>query len=108
VPRARDLLKTDAERKAFDFFQAPDDIQNPYFLPPGTPADVLAAYRKAFDAVVKDPAYLADAEKRKQKVVPQTGEYVAKIIAEMYATPPEVIERVKQATSVAGRIGTKK
>lgn len=107
VPRAKDLLKTDVERKAFDFFQAPDDIQNPYFLPPGTPADILAIYRKAFDAVVKDPAYLADAEKRKQKVVAQNGAYVEKIIAEMYATPKDVIERVKQATSVTGRIGTK-
>ncbi len=107
VPRARDLLKTDAERKAFDFFLAPDDIQNPYMLPPGTPADVLAVYRKAFDAVVKDPVYLAEAAKRQQKVVPQTGQFVQDTIASMYATPPEVIERVKQATSVTGRIGTK-
>lgn len=107
VPRAKDLLKSDAERKAFDFFQAPDEIQNPYMLPPGTPADILAIYRKAFDAVVKDPAYLAEAAKRKQNVVPQTGDFVQKTIAAMYATPPEVIERVKQATSVTGRIGTK-
>lgn len=108
VPRAKDLLKTDAERKAFDFFQAPDEIQNPYMLPPGTPADVLATYRKAFDAAVTDPAYLADAEKRKQNVVPRTGDFVQKTIAEMYATSPEVIERVKKATSVAGRVGEKK
>ena len=107
VPRAKDLLKSDAERKAFDFFQAPDEIQNPYMLPPGTPADILALYRKAFDAVVKDPAYLAEAAKRKQNVVPQTGDFVQKTIAAMYATSPEVIERVKQATSVTGRIGTK-
>jgi tripartite-type tricarboxylate transporter receptor subunit TctC len=108
VPRVRDLLKSDVERKAFDFFLASDDIQNPYMLPPGTPPDVLALYRKAFDMAVKDPTYLAEAEKRKQKVVPQTGDYVQKIIASMYATPPEVIERVKQATSVTGRIGEKK
>jgi tripartite-type tricarboxylate transporter receptor subunit TctC len=108
VPRAKDLLKTDEERKAFDFFQAPDEIQNPYMLPPGTPANVLAVYRKAFDTAVKDPAYLAEAEKRKQNVVPQNGDFVQKVIAEMYATPPEVIERVKKATNVAGRVGEKK
>jgi tripartite-type tricarboxylate transporter receptor subunit TctC len=108
VPRAKDLLKTDAERKAFDFFQAPDEIQNPYMLPPGTPAEVLATYRKAFDAALKDPAYLADAEKRKQKLVPQNGEFVEKTIASMYDTPTAVIERVKQATSVTGRVGEKK
>ena len=107
VPRAKDLLKTDVERQAFDFFQAPDDTQNPYMLPPDTPAEVLSVYRKAFDSVVKDPAYLADAVRRKQKVVPQTGAYVQKTIDSMYATPRAVIERVKQATSVTGRIGTK-
>lgn len=107
VPRVRDLLKTDTERKAFDFFLASDDIQNPYMLPPGTPAEVLAVYRKAFDAVVKDPAYLAEAAKRQQKVAPQTGQFVQDTIAAMYATPSDVIERVKQATSVTGRIGTK-
>jgi tripartite-type tricarboxylate transporter receptor subunit TctC len=77
-------------------------------LPPGTPAEVLATWRKAFNAAVKDPAYLAEAEKRKQKILPQTGEFVQKTIDEMYATPPDVIERVKQATNVAGRIGKKK
>lgn len=107
VPRAKDLLKTDAEREAFDFFQAPDEIQNPYMLPPGTPPDILALYRGAFDAAVKDPAYRTDAEKRKQNVVPQNGAFVQKVIASMYATPPEVIERVKKATNIAGRIGTK-
>ena len=107
VPRAKDLLKTEAEREAFDFFQAPDEIQNPYMLPPGTPDDVVAIYRTAFNTAVKDPVYLAEAEKRKQNVVPQTGEFVQKTIASMYATPPEVIERVKKATSVTGRIGTK-
>ena len=48
------------------------------------------------------------AEKRKQNVVPQTGDFVQKTIASMYATPPEVIERVKKETSVAGRVGEKK
>lgn len=108
VPRARELLKSDADRDAFDFFQAPDGIQNPYMLPPNTPPDILALYRKAFDATVKDPDYLAEAEKRRQNVAPQNGEFVQKTIASMYATPPAVIERVKKATSTAGRIGTKK
>lgn len=107
VPRAKDLLKSEDERKAFDFFQAADEIQNPYMLPPGTPPDILALYRKAFEATVKDPAYLADAKKRQQNVVPQSGEFVQKTIANMYATPPDVIERVKKATNVAGRIGNK-
>lgn len=107
VPRVEDLLKTDAEREAFDFFQAPDEIQNPFMLPPGAPAAALAVYRKAFEATVRDFTYLAEARKRRQNVMPQDGGFVHKTIASMYATPPEVIERVKKATNIAGRIGTK-
>jgi hypothetical protein len=52
---------------------------------------------------MKDRAYLADAEKRQQSLAPRTGEEVAAIIESMYATPPQVIERVKRATTITGR-----
>jgi tripartite-type tricarboxylate transporter receptor subunit TctC len=104
APQAMALLKSDADRQALSFFQAADDIQNPWFMPPGTPPQAVAAYRKAFEAAVKDPAYLADAEKRTQTITPRRGEEVEARIRSMYATPPEVIERVKRATTVTGRI----
>jgi tripartite-type tricarboxylate transporter receptor subunit TctC len=106
APQAAALLGNEADRQALKFFQSPDEMQNPWFLPPATPPEVVAAYRKAFDATVKDPAYLADAEKRMQTVTPHRGDEVQAIVESMYATPPEVIERVKRATTVTGRIGS--
>jgi tripartite-type tricarboxylate transporter receptor subunit TctC len=103
TPRAVDLLKSDADRRALAFFQAPDEIQDPLFTPPDTPDEVLQVYRRAFEATMKDRAYLADAEKRQQSLAPRTGEEVAAIIESMYATPPQVIERVKRATTITGR-----
>jgi tripartite-type tricarboxylate transporter receptor subunit TctC len=104
VPAVKDLVKTDADRKALDFFQAVDEIQNPYFLPPGTPKNILEVYRKAFDATVKDAEYLADATKRRQGVVPSSGAKVEAAIKAMYATEPAVIERVKNGIRTEGRI----
>jgi hypothetical protein len=103
TPRAIDLLKSDADRRALTFFQAPDEIQNPLFLPPDVSDDVLKVYRQAFEATMKDRAYLADAEKRHQSLAPRPGEEVAATIAGMYETPSEVIERVKRATTITGR-----
>ena len=101
VPRARSLLKSDDDRLAFEFFQGPDEIQNPFMLPPGAPADIVDSYRKAFVAAVKDPEFVALAAQRQMNIAPHTGAEVQAKIAAMYATPPAVIERVKRATSLA-------
>jgi tripartite-type tricarboxylate transporter receptor subunit TctC len=103
APRVSDFLKTDADRQALDFFTAPDNIQYPYMLPPGASAPMVELYRKAFDAAVKDPTYLAEAKQRRQEIVAHTGADVQKIIAGMYATPKSVIDRVIQATTPAAR-----
>lgn len=103
APRLSDFLKTDADRQALDFFTAPDDIQYPYMLPPGASAEIVALYRKAFDAAVRDSAYLAEAKQRRQEIVPHAGAEVQKIIAAMYDTPKSVIDRVVRATTPVGR-----
>lgn len=100
APYARDLVTTESGRQALDFFSAPDEVQNPFMLPPGTSDEIVDAYRSAFDAATKDPAYMAAAARTRQDVVPQSGAAVEGIIQAMYATSPEVINFVKQATSI--------
>jgi tripartite-type tricarboxylate transporter receptor subunit TctC len=101
APRLSDYLTSDADRQALAFFTAPDDIQYPYMLPPGASAEIVTAYRKAFEAAVKDPAYVAEANQRRQEVAPHTGDEVQKIIAAMYDTPKDIIDRVIKATTPA-------
>jgi tripartite-type tricarboxylate transporter receptor subunit TctC len=103
TPRLIDLLKTDAERQAVTFFQGPDEIQDPFFLPPDTSPEVLSVYRGAFNETMKDRDYLADAAKRNQLLSPRPGEEVQATIEGMYATPQAVIDRVKKATTITGK-----
>lgn len=100
APRLPRLLKNDADRQALAFFSMPDEIQNPLMLPPATPAEIVAVYRKAFDAAMKNAAYRADAERLKQSISPHTGQQVQEIIEAMYSTSPDVVRRVVRATSV--------
>jgi tripartite-type tricarboxylate transporter receptor subunit TctC len=72
-------------------------------LPPGSPPDVVDAYRKAFVTAVKDPEFLALAAQRQMNIVPRTGPEVQAKIEAMYATPPAIVERVKRATALAGK-----
>jgi tripartite-type tricarboxylate transporter receptor subunit TctC len=70
-------------------------IPRALLLPPGVPADRLAAWRAAFDATVVDPQFRADAAKAKLHIKPMPGAAVEPIIAAMMATPEAVLERTR-------------
>jgi hypothetical protein len=46
-------------------------------------------------AMVKDPAFIAEAEKMSLELSPIDAEAVRKVIVQMQSTPPEVIEQFK-------------
>jgi hypothetical protein len=60
------------------------------------PADRVEAFRRAFDATMVDPTFLADAAKRKTAVEPMKGEEVQKIVANAVAAPPDLVQEVKR------------
>jgi tripartite-type tricarboxylate transporter receptor subunit TctC len=61
-------------------------------MPPGVPADRLQALRAAFDATMKDPAFLADAKRQDLEVRPLSGADADALIREVYATPSAIVK----------------
>ena len=55
----------------------------------------MAALRKAFDDVVKDPDFLSEANRLRIEIDPLTGVELQKIVHEVQSIPPDVIEKVK-------------
>jgi len=53
--------------------------------------------RKAFDAVMKDPAFLAEAAKRQLDIDPRPAAYPHALADKLAAASPELLARVKQA-----------
>ena len=72
----------------------------PLIGPPGMPAPIVAALRKAMAEAVKDKAFLADAAKIGLDIDPMSGEETEQAFARFYRTPPAV---VKRAISIMGR-----
>jgi len=97
VPLFLDLAKTDAERAALRLMLARLEYGRPFFLPPNVPAARVQALRRAFDATMKDPAYLAEADKLKIDVEPLTGEEVAAFVEQVSRTPADTVARVRAA-----------
>jgi tripartite-type tricarboxylate transporter receptor subunit TctC len=97
VPTALEHAPTEAERNMLSVYFGPNEMGRPYIGPPGIPQDRLQAVRRAFDATMKDPAYIAEAESQQMDVEPMTGEEMQDLIKSFYATPPEILARLKVA-----------
>ena len=70
---------------------------SPYVLPPGVPAERVAALRKAFVAALSDPGLRAEAAKMQLDVDPMAGDELQALIASIYATPQHLVERARLA-----------
>jgi tripartite-type tricarboxylate transporter receptor subunit TctC len=99
VPMVMSLAKSDAERQAMRLLFARTEYARPYFLPPDVPKDRVQALRRAFDATLKDPAFIAEAHKLKLELSPMTGEALQTLVADLAKTPPDVVARVRKALS---------
>ena len=97
VPNIFEFLHTDADRAAVKLMVARLEFGRPFFLPPGVPADRVAALRRAFDATMKDKGFLADSAREKLEIDPLSGEDVQKLVEEVAHTPPDVVARVRAA-----------
>jgi tripartite-type tricarboxylate transporter receptor subunit TctC len=99
VPFVLDLAKNADQRATLAFIFSRQAWGRPYMAPPGVPADRAKALQDAFMATMKDPKFLADANKQKLEIAPLSGPKVASLIKQMYDTPRNIVELAALATS---------
>jgi tripartite-type tricarboxylate transporter receptor subunit TctC len=97
VPMILDGVRSADDRKALELFFARAAIGRPFVAPPDIPADRLAVLRQAFEATLRDPAFLDDAKKQNLNVVPVSGRAMFDLIVNAYRTPPEIVQRTLRA-----------
>lgn len=97
VPYVVDLAGSQSEKRALNLLLAAGEVARPYIMSRAVPADRLAMLRAAFDAVMKDPQFLADADKQKLPVTPISGAEAAKLIAGIYASTPQEVSAAREA-----------
>jgi tripartite-type tricarboxylate transporter receptor subunit TctC len=97
VPLAASFAKSDEDRQVMELVMSQGVFGRPYVLPPGVPAERVAALRKAFTATLQDKALLAEVERMKLDVDSMAGDELQSLVARLYALPPAVIQRAKQS-----------
>jgi tripartite-type tricarboxylate transporter receptor subunit TctC len=91
VPAALDLVKDPHKKRVLSLILMRQETGRPLAAPPDVPADRLAALRRAFDATIKDPAFIAEAEKLQLEIDPMTGSQIHAMLAEAFATPKDIV-----------------
>jgi len=97
VPWIMDILPTEADKQVFRVVLANLAFSRPIVAPPGVPEDRLAALAKAIEDTAKDPEYLAEAKKQTMSAKYYSREKIAALLKDVYATPKEQIDKVKEA-----------
>jgi hypothetical protein len=100
TPSVMDFAKTELDRQALELLFSPQAVAWPLVAPPDVPADRIATLRRAFDATMTDPAFVAEATRLRIDVEPVTGEAMQKIVQRIGTFDHNVVERALKLTAV--------
>jgi tripartite-type tricarboxylate transporter receptor subunit TctC len=97
VPLMQEITDDPHAKKALTFLSSGAAIGRALLAPQDVPADRLAALRAAFDKVVVDPDFLADAKKHDIYINPTPGTEVQQVSDSIIHTPKDVIDLTSKA-----------
>lgn len=103
VPLMLELAKNEEDRQVLTFLSSDMGIARAFATTPDTPPERLGALRKAFMALMSDPAFLAEAEKQQMDIDPSGPDEVLKVVVSMIEAPPSVIARARALLAPSGK-----
>lgn len=96
VPLVMDFAKTDEQQQIFKLIFARQVMGRPFLAPPDIPQDRADALRTAFTDTMRDPAFLADAEKTQLEITPVAGDAIEKLVTEVYQAPKAIAAKAAE------------
>ena len=103
VPLATDLVRDPEQLKIMRLLLTSQAMARPFAAPPDIPAERKAALVAAFDATMRDGDFVAEAQKLSFDVRPVGASTIDGLLAEVYATPKDVLARAAKAISSTGQ-----
>jgi len=98
VPSALDLVNDPVKKQVLELILIRQEIGRPLAAPPGVPADRLEVLRRAFDDTMRDPEFLAEAEKLQLEIEPLRAREIDTLLANAFATPKAIVAQAAELT----------
>ncbi len=97
VTYLNEFVKKPEDKAFLKVLTMPAATVRPWATVPGTPKDRVKILRDAFDATLKDPALLKEAERMRVEIAPKSGEWVVEYLRKTKEElKPEVVQRAKK------------
>jgi tripartite-type tricarboxylate transporter receptor subunit TctC len=103
VPRMIDLATNDDMRTVFELVSITSLIGRPVLTAPGVPPERVAALRQAFDAMMQDPEFRADAAQMEREIHPIPGVELDALVKKQLNAPKSAIDLLKAALAKKDR-----
>jgi len=81
----------------FDFVGRVASLARPIATNADVPAERVAALRRAFNATMRDPEFLIEAERQLMEITPMAGDALAQLVTDIVNAPSAVVEQVRRA-----------
>jgi tripartite-type tricarboxylate transporter receptor subunit TctC len=98
APAMVEFGATAEDKQLLALFASNAEVGRALMAPPEIPADRLAVLRKAFTAMVADPAFKDEVEKRRIELGPMSGEEMQTLMRDTLDISPVVIARAIELT----------
>ncbi len=95
VPLMVDLAPNATARAVFELVTITGELGRPFLTAPDVPADRVKILRDAFDATMKDPDYLAEAEKTQKEIHPIHWDEMDALVKRVLNAPKEAKDYLK-------------
>ena len=96
VPLLIDLVKTPEEKQIVTVVTLPTALGYTSWLAPEVPPARMKLLREAYDATMRDKAFLEEAARHAMLIRPQTGAEIEVLVKQAAAAPKPVLERTAQ------------
>jgi tripartite-type tricarboxylate transporter receptor subunit TctC len=97
VPLMQELLTDPNQKQLVEFLSSGSAVGRALLVHGATPPERIAALRSAFDQLVKDPEFIAQAERAGAELDPTPGVEIQKLSAAIVATPKDIVDMAAAA-----------
>src|SRR5262249_40903933 len=98
IPTLLELTKDPQVLQVFKYLVGNDEIGRSLFTTPNVPPARLKLLRTAFENMLRDPEFVAEAKRLDLPLVPRSGEEMQKILADPFAPSPEALAQIGELT----------
>ncbi|MFM1813332.1 MAG: hypothetical protein RLZ98_27 [Pseudomonadota bacterium] len=100
APTVYKFTKTEEQRQIISFFSSATELGRPIAAPPGVPKERVQMLRRAFDATMKDPEFMAEAKKQGLEINALTGEELSDRVMDLARTPLDIVAKTKEMAGI--------